>query len=84
MCQWLLEGLGPTPPSSSSLLSNNFVMTGRGLGEQAQGVASAADMVPRVEQAQEELIVLHCSMWFMAHLRVGLWVQASVSTIYCR
>lgn len=64
MCQWPPEGLGPLLHNSSSLLSNNSVMIGRGLGVvQAQEVVSLVDMAPRVEQElEEELIVLHCSM----------------------
>jgi len=48
--------------NSSSLVSNNFAMTGPDLGEQAQGVAWV-DMAHLVELAQEvALTVLLSSM----------------------
>ena len=77
------QGLGHSlHHSSSSLVSNNFAMTGPDLGEQAQGVVWVV-MADPVEPPQEVVqTVLHSSMWYMAHLRVGRWAQASVSNNY--
>ena len=75
----MLQGLGLLHHSSNSLVSNNFAMIGPDQGELAQG-AAWEDMAGLVELDQEGAqIVLHYSMWFMAHLRAGPWAQENVS-----
>lgn len=63
--------------NSSSLLSSNFAMTGQDLGALVPG----AVWVATGDLAELEAIqtVPHFLMLYMAHLRAGLWVLASVS-----
>ena len=73
------QGLGPSHHNSSSLLSNNFAMTGHDPGERAPG-AAWADMVGQagLDLGVAQIVHLY-SMLFMAHLKAGLWAQENVS-----